>query len=463
MDDQQVAHFRPSGHRQVDACEIVLHRRVAFPPGGLVADAGRVVALRLALHGVPEEVLAAQVDAAGDLPVAQRLVAGEGEVPARAAVGFGEPPLATKLPRGGRHLLGGVEDAPVLGEQVHARRLHVFVEAHRGADHVRLPDERVFLQYVAGEEQVVVLAPLADLTREGVHEEVGDAIMVMVARRGHRLAVHVVDQFHEMGQQIVTVALFKDPGQLAGPRQAAAFKGVVIGAQLVAVVRLVSENAGHGAAELLANPAQVVFMGRLDKGPHRLVAEGVEVRVAVVPGAAALHLHAEAQDHLAVLQFLRRRSLRDGRHVARLAALHGGGEGGQRVVVPRQFLRFLQYIQHQLTRAVLLMFCDQPARGAGGPAVLVIQPCFHAELLRFINAGVHAGEPVVGKIGGIQPHAGVHEEATQAGAVHGANLPAQFLRLQLAIPRPEGLAAIRRAGRGEFPQNGQGHDDTSEG
>ena len=43
----------------------------------------------------------------------------------------------------------------------------------------------------------------------------------------------------------------------------------------------------------------------------------------------------------------------------------------------------------------------------------------------------------------------VHEEPAQAHAVHDADLAAQFLRLQLAVPGPEGLAAVFTGGIGQ--------------
>ena len=68
-----------------------------FPPGALVEDAGGVIALGLSFHGVPGQVLTSEVDAEGGLPVADGFMAGEGEVPAGTAIGFGETPLAIEL------------------------------------------------------------------------------------------------------------------------------------------------------------------------------------------------------------------------------------------------------------------------------------------------------------------------------------------------------------------------------
>ena len=191
MDDQQVADLPPAAHQHVHAGEVVLHLRVRLPPGRLVEDGRGVVALGLAFHGVPRQVLAAQVDAQRRLPVAHGLVPGEGEVPARAAVGLRQPPSPAELPGGRADLLGRVVLAVVLGEQVHARGLHVLVEPQARADDVGLAGERLLAQHVAGEGQIMLAAPLADLPREGLDEQMRDAVEVVPPGLADGLSVHV--------------------------------------------------------------------------------------------------------------------------------------------------------------------------------------------------------------------------------------------------------------------------------
>ena len=221
VDHEQVAHFLARSDRRIQPREVVLQLRVMRPPGRLRADRSRVVALDLALHRVPVQHLAAQVNPKGRLPIADRLQAGEGKVPAGAAIGLGKAPLAPELPRDGADLLGRVIVARSRRQQVHPRRLHVLVEPHRRRDQRNLSRESVLHQDVAGEEQVVACAPVADLFREGGHEEVRDAVEEMVARRPTRCALDIVAEFRQVRQQIVAVSLAEDFRQRVGPGERA--------------------------------------------------------------------------------------------------------------------------------------------------------------------------------------------------------------------------------------------------
>jgi hypothetical protein len=293
VDHQDVAHLLALGHDQVDAGEVVLDLGVFAPPGRLVEDAGGIVALGLALHGVPGEVLAADIDAEGGLPVAEGLVSGEGKVPAGAAVGLGQAPFAPELVGGGADLLGGVVDAPVLGEQVHAGGLHVFVEAQATAHLVGLAAEGVLLQEMPRVEHAVALAPFADLPAKRIDEHGGDAVVVVIPRRRDAARLPVVEQLRQARQQVVAVALRKRLRQGARPgRGKPVFPG---GHAHLGVRRLVGEDPRDHPAERRADMAAVRLMGDLDERAHGLAVHGVQVGLAVVPARRRIKLHGKQQ------------------------------------------------------------------------------------------------------------------------------------------------------------------------
>ena len=83
----------------------------------------------------------------------------------------------------------------MLGEQVDARRLHVFVEAHRLADDVRLRGQVVLREKVAGVLEAVPTAPVADALAKGVHEELRGGVGEVQADLGEGLAADLEEEF----------------------------------------------------------------------------------------------------------------------------------------------------------------------------------------------------------------------------------------------------------------------------
>ncbi len=324
MDHEDVAHLLARRERRVQAREVVFHLPVMRPPGRLLADGAGEVALGLALHRVPIEMRAAQVDPEGHLPVAERLVPGEGEIPAAAAVGLGQPPLAAELPRGGTDLLGRVVDAPALGQHVQPRRLHVLVEPHARRGGRDLLREAVLFEDVAGVEQPVAVAPFADLLRVGGHEEMVEAVVEVVARGPDALAFEVVGEFRQVGQQVVAVALSEDFRQRAGPGKRAARAGFGQNGfdEAVSAVGLVAEDAGDELSERAAALAAIGLVRHADELAHRLGVEHVNVGVAVVPTVRLGDLRLEGDDLLSLRQPRRPAALRDRPHRVRRVLLH---------------------------------------------------------------------------------------------------------------------------------------------
>ena len=93
---------------------------------------------------------------------------------------------------------------------------------------------------------------------------------------------------------------------------------------------------------------------------------------------------------------------------------------------------------------------DGAAAEAAGPAVFVVEPGVHAELVCFVDAGFDAAHPLLRKVGGLKPPARVHEEAADSGVVHLADLFAEHLRLQFLIPAPERNRTVIGRRRGQL-------------
>ena len=98
-------------------------------------------------------------------------------------------------------------------------------------------------------------------------------------------------------------------------------------------------------------------------------------------------------------------------------------------------------VDHEAARPVARVGGDESARRAGGPAVLVIEPCAHLELLRLVDAGADTFEPAVGEVGCAEAYAGVHEESADAGVMEKVDLATASFGIEFAVPSPEGRAA----------------------
>ena len=443
MDDEEVAHFLAGRERRVQPREVILQLRPMRPPGRLLADRTGEVALGLSQHRVPVEVRAAQVDPEGHLPVAERLEPGEGEVPAGAAVGLGQAPLPAELPRGGADLLGGVVDAAALGQHVNPRRLHVFVEPHAGRRGRDLLREAVLFENVPGVLQPVASAPLADLLRIRSHEKVADAVVEVVARGPDALAFEVVGELRQVRQQVVAVALPEDFRQRAGPGQRTGSAGLCADGwdEALSAVRLVAEDARDEFSERPAAFAAIGFVRHADELSHRGGVERVNVGIAVVPIVRLGEAHFEHEDLLSLRQPPNSLTLWDRPHRERCIPLDDRGERREHVGRPAERRRVvaLDEAQHPLAPGGMLR--HQSAGRAGRPAVFIVEPGFHLQFLRLVHAGVNTLEPARRQIRCDEADARVHEEPAHAHPAHHADLPAQFLRLKVPVPRPERFAA----------------------
>ena len=344
-------------------------------------------------------------------------MAQEREVPPGAAVGFAETDLAAELPCHRNALFRGVIDGPVFGEKVDSGRLHVFVEAHCGADIHALADQTVFTEHMPGEHQIVLPAPFADLFGERFDKQIRHNFIMIQADAGTLLPVDHEKEFRQMIQKVITVAFPSLFHHGIGP---------------VGVVRFVGEDSGNGSAEVAGDFPRVFLMGDLDEFPDGFRIAGVQIGAAVVPVEIFVDKDKEAEERLAVFQSI---SLFQ---TARIPGFLPAPLRGKPCQIGIGIFNVVQFLDFEPSPPEFgMILCHESACGAGGPAVFIVEPGVHSVFLRFVDAGTDAGKPVFAQIGGVEADAGVHEKSAQAHLFHVPDLSAEFLRFQFAVPGPE--------------------------
>ena len=362
-----------------------------------------------------------QIDSECRLPVAERFVSHERKIPAGAAVGFAEAGFASELVRHGDALFGCIIDRPVLGEQVDARSLHVFIEPHCGADAVTLVNYVVFAKGVPGELEAVPTAPFADLSGERVDEKTGHQFKMVETDSRTAVPVNVEEEFRQMIQNVIAepfLCLFR---HRTGP---------------VGVVRFIGENAGDRFSEFAGNFRRIFFMGYFDEFADCFRVADVKIPAAVIPGVVGFRFHIKAEKLFAVGK---RVAFAEPPRSIEAASVRSGGEPCQIRIIVNGFGKLLT--MKPLAPEFRVFAGDESARRAGRPAVLVIKPCIHAELSGFVNAGADAGKPLVAEIGCIESDAGVHEESAESHPFHVPDLSAEFFRFEFPVPCPERSSA----------------------
>ena len=454
MNHAHAHHGLAAGQRGVQAGEVILHVGIIAPPRGLIADGRGIVALGLALHGHPGQVLHADGHAQRRLPVAVNLVAAEVEVPAGHAVQLAGHAAAAVLMHGALSLLGGGQLEPG-AEHVDARQLEAAIGAHRLAQRRRLAAQRGFLHHVAREHQAVLAAPAAAGVGEGLGEALGDVVVVMIAHDGDLSVRQLPQQLRQMVDQLLAIGRAEGLGQIVRPGQHHVLLLLGKGQRgLVGELGLVGEDGGHRAAKILAHGFEIALVGDLHKALNGRRIQRVGVGLVVVPRVGPVGLHIGVP-----LAALSRSTLVDARRAGETAVfvqphvvagqqssvLRSARAGGGLLNVLRAGLAVGLGGQQQMPRAILRILRQKAARRAGGPAILVVQPRQHAFLLALFHAGAHQRHVLVAEIGRGHTRAYVHVRAAQAHLPEHLQLPEQLAAIQLAVPRPEGRAAILAA------------------
>ena len=112
-------------------------------------------------------------------------------------------------------------------------------------------------------------------------------------------------------------------------------------------------------------------------------------------------------------------------------------------------------LEREVARAEAALLRDAPARGAAGPAVLVVHPRAQAGLVHLVDARADAVEPRTAEVLGGEARAAVHEEAAEPHLAEDADLRAAFVRVEPGVPRPEGRPSeigsrLREPGKDRF-------------
>ena len=439
------ARFAPGQHA-VDPGEVILDQRVLAEPRALVVDRGRVIALGLALHADPREMVHAQGDAQGRLPVAIALVAGEGEIPVGHAVELGHHALAAVLVLDALRLLGRgqVQRAAQL---VEAGDLEAAVAAHRLADETGLAVQRLLSVDMAGEGDAVPGAPAAEGVDEGRDEALRGVLVEAPARRRGRAAGEIPEHLGQGVERIAAERREVAVDQIVGPRHGRLGLGLGGRQRLLHFeMRLVGEDRRHQAAEVLAHRCAVRLVGDLDEAADRLRIHRVDVGLAVVPAPRLRHLEIRMPQLLAGSRrgsvgqpsIAGQRALPIERHrVARqqpAARRRGIGLGREA----------------QEARAETLLLGDHAAGAAGGPAILVVEPGAQAAAgAAVLDAGLDVIEKLGAQVWSIEAGAAVDVPTAHAHLGEPAGLAQQLRAVELAVPAPERRPAVFRTGLGK--------------
>ena len=98
VEERDAARRPPPGQAHRQAREMVLDHPVPGMPGRMGTERGGVITLGLAGHGIPGQVVDAQDDAQGGLPVPLPFVSGKGEIPVGDPIHFAHQSGPTVLP-----------------------------------------------------------------------------------------------------------------------------------------------------------------------------------------------------------------------------------------------------------------------------------------------------------------------------------------------------------------------------
>ena len=335
----------------------------------------------------------------------------------------------------------------MLGQEIDSGTLHIFIETHGAADETALADDVVFEKDVAGEKQVVFFAPRADPAAEGIDEEMRQGVVVVHAHRRKIFVTHLEKQLRQPVGQLHAAAQFcKGLRQGFRPRHAHAARQ-----EPGPEIRFVGEDSRDRAAEFRTQFSPVSLMGDADEFLHSFFIQHIQIGFAVEPGAVGGDGQPEAQQRFIFGQrFTGAFQAAEGGAAARVQV--GRGETAER---PAPVLRpgFVPGNALDETAAVFRIAGDEPARRAGGPAVLVVEPGVHAAFFRFVDAGPDALEPLPPEILRVEADARMHEKSAEAHFPEIVDLPPQLLRFEFAVPRPEGSAAKFFAGGRQTGEN----------
>ena len=441
MDHAHTHHGHATGHGRSNAGKMILNGAVFLIPGGLVGDGGGIVTLGVALHGHPGEVRHAHRNTKGGLPVTMELVTTEIEIPTRHAVKLAHHTRPTVLVhRRLRLLCGGVFQTTA--EHINAGNMESPIGAHSLAQRRRLRLQGGLLHHVTGQRHAVFFAPIAALICKGGGKQLCHQVVVVVTGEGNLPLRQIPQQLRQLIEEIVAVFGNKRLRNAVCPGQLHPLTAVGKGQRLLATeLGLVGKDGGHGFAELVTHLTEIRLVGHLNEFFHCIGVQGIEIRLPVVPGVVSGDLPPNVPAPAHGLLTIRQASI-----------------GGQRAVFiqlhvkarHQKFVRLSGGIplvagKKQIALTVAAILGDDATRSTGGPSVLVVEPRQHILFLGVIHAGTDQPHIFLAQVLGLHARAHVHMEAAKTHFLKNIDLPQQLVLIKLAVPGPEGRAAILTA------------------
>ena len=276
------------GHSRVHPGKVILDKAVFPKPGGLVADAGRIIPLGGALHADPGKMGNAQGYPQRRLPVSLKFVPPEVKIPSGDAVQLAHHSLTAILTGNRLCLLRGGK-LSFVAEKVDARNRKFPVLPHGLPHRAHLRKEAVLLQHMPGEGDPVFRAPSPDPVAVGPGEQLRGMGVKVIPRGGGLIPLFVPHQFRHTLYHIISEALTErfPEGLRPGKFCHLPVPGKFLHPDL-AVIRLVRKDYGNPFAEFAAQLPLVGPVGDVDESVHRLRVHGIQVGKAVMPARQGL-------------------------------------------------------------------------------------------------------------------------------------------------------------------------------
>ena len=446
IEDQHIADWVSGLEHDVQAAEVGFDGIVFRIPRRLERDAGRVIALRFAGHGIPTQMVATHIDAEEGLPVADALVVGEIRPPSAAAIQFREHPRPVELTGDRGELLDHPVTLVARAENIHARVVEIWVVAHHRTAWHRLGGKAVLVEGVSGEEQSECMAMVEQRPRPILEKEPLSDFHVGPLHRGNALSLQTQEKFGQLFDQVIAEGRGESFGKRVcpgrGPARVLGDAGLTVCvAEDKAAVRLVGEDPADARADAAAARMAVGIVRHTQKILRGRTVHGVEICGTIVE-RVRVHVFPREDKKL-----LARMGAGPAGHAAVGADIETadlGAEGGDEMVVRRPVLRLAVLVngQPQVFHAVLEFFRGQSAGRSAGPAVFVVEPRLQAERFSGVGAGVDAVEPLASEVRRLQSGPRVHEIPAEPHFFENADLTDEFSRFQPPVPAPERFAAV---------------------
>ena len=454
MDHANLDHRFTARHCRIDAGEMILDERIFLPPRGLIVNGSGIVALGFSRHGYERKVRHAYRYAERRHPVTVHFMLPEIEVPVGNAVHFAKNALSAELVRGGLRLLDRRVFKIAL-QHIHAGHTEASVKTHCLTDGVGLCAQRGLSHDVSRQLDAMLVAPFAAVIRKSGGKAFANVVMIMVTDHGSHTVGAFPDQFGNICDQIfLAVNGSEGFGKIIRPGESGrALLRCVFQRVFGHELRFVREDGMNRFVEFITDGVQIAFVGDLNETVDCRFVERIHVSLPVVPSTVLGYLHISIPflmlggfvftDYFPIDQLARGIQL----HVeaSEQSALFGKFRSAFRISIRNAADFCVRLVgKEQMARTEALFFGDKAARRAGGPTVLIVKPCDHVLAFRFFHAIFDECHEFFAEIRRCHTRSDVHMRTAEAHFFENLELSVQFLLIQLAVPCPEGSAAVFR-------------------